>query len=284
MWPFCENPICPDPVWKLVSARGTPSISNTDIFSRGGFLPDKGKSQTIARPRIPNCADSCRPNWPPTQVCASDHMAWVSLVGNTYVSHCAMPPMHPMHPMHPYMITQSYRSKGIWRQGICKELLCFNTTPCRHMPYLCTSKIAYAFSYEWPLPPHRSCRDDFEEPRCAASPEPRPAEQPDPTSQSCQSWFKASDLDWYCANRYPCDVQEALPSQNLGVSAEFPDGDFGIWSLARDSRVRAWRHLQARCAYTHVCSTRLGNVRASVCAPLRRPWWRVASRGLPIDR
>ena len=34
---------------------------------------------------------------------------------------------------------QSYISKGIWRQGnrlFCKEFLCFNTMPCRHMPLL----------------------------------------------------------------------------------------------------------------------------------------------------
>ena len=35
---------------------------------------------------------------------------------------------------------QSYIRKGIWRQGIvrlfCKEFLCFNTIPCRHMPLL----------------------------------------------------------------------------------------------------------------------------------------------------
>ena len=39
---------------------------------------------------------------------------------------------------------QSYKSKGIWRQGVgsfCKEFLCFNTMPCRHIcPYLCTSE------------------------------------------------------------------------------------------------------------------------------------------------
>ena len=35
--------------------------------------------------------------------------------------------------------SQSYTSKGIWRLGIglfCKEFLCFDTVPCRHMPLL----------------------------------------------------------------------------------------------------------------------------------------------------
>ena len=34
---------------------------------------------------------------------------------------------------------RSYTSKDIWRQGIgsfCRETLCFNTMPCRHMPWL----------------------------------------------------------------------------------------------------------------------------------------------------
>ena len=38
-----------------------------------------------------------------------------------------------------HLMTQSYISKGIWRQGIgsfCKEFLCVNTMPCRHTPLL----------------------------------------------------------------------------------------------------------------------------------------------------
>ena len=37
------------------------------------------------------------------------------------------------------IFSQSYTRTGVWRQGIgsfCKELLCFDTMPCRHMPLL----------------------------------------------------------------------------------------------------------------------------------------------------
>ena len=49
------------------------------------------------------------------------------------------------------LLLQSYISKGIWRQGIgsfCKEFLCFNTMPCRHMPLIV---------HFWPSRPLRFC-------------------------------------------------------------------------------------------------------------------------------
>ena len=46
---------------------------------------------------------------------------------------------------------QSYISKGIHRQGVgsfCKEFLCFNTMPCRHMPFLAHFRGAITFCAE----------------------------------------------------------------------------------------------------------------------------------------
>ena len=32
LWPFCENPVCPDPVWEPVDTQALPPNSSTNIL------------------------------------------------------------------------------------------------------------------------------------------------------------------------------------------------------------------------------------------------------------